>query len=155
MKKQVLEELRLQGYTPRTLLDVGAHVGAFSQQFLAVYPDCVPTLIEPNPFCQESLSKLPFERHEVAASHEAGRAELFLTKEWLQSTGSSLYRENTSFFRDDVVVKHEVEKVRLDDLFCGRKFDFVKIDTQGSELDVLRGGEKILQQADYILVEVS
>src|SRR5258706_8190794 len=155
MKKAVLDGLRFQGYAPRTLLDVGAHIGTFTQQFLDVFPDCVPTLIEPNPFCQEQLSKLAFEQPAVAASHEAGRAELFLTKEWLQSTGSSLYRENTPFFRDEVVVKREVDKVRIDDLFRGRHFDFVKIDTQGAELDVLRGGQSVLRHADYILVEIS
>jgi FkbM family methyltransferase len=155
MKPGILEDLRFQGYAPRTLLDIGAHIGTFSWGFLQVFPDCVPTLIEPNPFCQEDLAKLPFERHAVAASCETGRAELFLTKEWLQSTGSSLYRENTEFFRDEVTFKQEVDKVRLDDLFRGRRFDFVKIDTQGSELDVLMGGQEVLRQADYILVEVS
>jgi FkbM family methyltransferase len=155
MNKDVLDGLRLQGYAPRTLLDVGAHIGTFTQQFLNVFPDCVPTLIEPNPFCRDELSKLAFEQHAVAASDEPGRAELFLTKEWLQSTGSSLYRENTPFFRDEVVVKHEVDKVRIDDLFRGRRFDFVKIDTQGAELDVLRGGQSVLRHADYILVEIS
>lgn len=155
MNRQHLDALRREGYSPRTLLDVGAHIGTFAQGFLQVFPDCVPTLIEPNPFCQEALEKLPFERHGVAASDANGKAELFLTKEWLQSTGSSLYRENTAFFRDEVVIKHEVDKVRLDDLLAGRRFDFVKIDTQGSELDVLRGGQTVLAQADYILLEVS
>src|SRR5260370_5218413 len=155
MNKDVLDGLRLQGYAPRTLLDVGAHIGTFPRQFLNVFPDCVPTLIEPNPFCRDELSKLAFEQHAVAASDEPGRAELFLTKEWLQSSGSSLYRENTPFFRDEVVVNGEVDKVRIDDLFKGRRFDFVKIDTQGAELDVLRGGQAVLRHADYILVEIS
>ena len=155
MKKEALQGLRFQGYAPRTMLDVGAHVGTFTQQFMEVFPDCAPTLIEPNPFCQQDLAKLGFEQHAVAASHEAGKAELFLTKEWLQSTGTSLYRENTPFFRDEVVVKREVDKVKIDDLFRGRRFDFVKIDTQGAELDVLRGGEAVLRNADYILVEIS
>ena len=155
MNKDVLSGLRFQGYAPRTLLDVGAHLGSFAKEFLEVFPDCAPTLIEPNPFCRTELAELGFERHEVAASDAPGRAELYLSKEWLQSTGTSLYRENTEFFRDAVVAKHEIDKVRLDDLFRGRQFDFVKIDTQGSELDVLRGGETILRQADYILVEIS
>lgn len=155
MTQIVLEGLRAQGYAPTTLLDVGAHVGHFAAGFLQVFPGCVPTLIEPNPHCDEALTNLPFERHMVAASNEAGVAELFLTKEWLQSTGSSLYREDTHFFRDEVVLKEEVAKVRLDDLLAGRRFDFVKIDTQGSELDVLLGGAMVLSEADYILIEVS
>ncbi|MDB5433240.1 MAG: FkbM family methyltransferase [Caulobacter sp.] len=155
MNPSILEELRFSGYTPRTLLDVGAHVGAFTQGFLEAFPDCVPTLIEPNPFCQEALAALPYEKLSAAASSENGRAELFLTKEWLQSTGSSLYREDTDYFRDEVVIRQEVDKIRLDDVFAGRRFDFVKIDTQGSELDVLMGGQAVLRQADYILIEVS
>ena len=155
MNARIIEALRARSYTPSTMLDVGAHVGTFTQQFLAAFPACRPTLIEPNPFCQEALGKLGFEMHGVAASDAAGQAELFLTKEWLQSTGTSLYRENTHFFRDDVVVKRTVDKARLDDLFSGRSFDFVKIDTQGSELDVLRGGAAVLRHADFILLEVS
>jgi len=150
-----LEALKLDGYAPRTLLDVGAHIGTFSLAFLQAFPDCVPTLVEPNPFCEEALAKLPFERRMAAASDENGEAELFLTKEWLQSTGTSLYRENTDFFRDEVTIRRTVPKARLDDLFAGRRFDFVKIDTQGSELDVLRGGETLLRGADYILIEIS
>lgn len=155
MNRAQLEALKLDGYAPRTMLDVGAHIGTFSLAFLQAFPDCVPTLVEPNPFCEEALAKLPFERHMAAASDQTGEAELFLTKEWLQSTGTSLYRENTDFFRDEVAIKQTVPKVRLDDLFQGRRFDFVKIDTQGSELDVLRGGETVLRDADYILIEIS
>jgi len=155
MLKEVLEALRLQGYAPRTMLDIGAHIGTFTREFLTVFPGCVPTMIEPNPFCLADLSKLGFEQHAVAVSAESGLAEMFLSREWLQTTGASLYRENTTFFRDEVVVKQQVAKARLDDLFRGRQFDFVKIDTQGSELDVLLGGSTILRQADYILVEVS
>jgi FkbM family methyltransferase len=155
MIDQVLAELKAEGYAPRTLLDVGAHVGTFSHGFLQYFPDCVPTLIEPNPYCADTLNGLGFEWHAVAASNKSGRATLFLTREWLQSTGVSLYRENTQHFRDEVIVRHEVETRRIDDLFSGRRFDFVKIDTQGAELDVLRGGESVLRQANYILVEVS
>jgi FkbM family methyltransferase len=155
MKRDILEGLLFQGYGPRTLLDVGAHLGGFSKSFLQVFPDCVPTLIEPNPHCQEDLARLPFERHAVAASSEGGVGEMFLSKQWLQSTGSSLYRENTEYFSDEIMMKQEVAKVRLDDLLAGRRFDFVKIDTQGSELDVLVGGQAVLRQADYVLIEIS
>ena len=155
MKTHILRDLRFQGYRPKTMLDIGAHIGSFTMEFLQTFPDCVPTMVEPNPHCQESLAKLPFERHAFAASSQSGEAEMFLTKEWLQSTGSSLYRENTAYFRDEVVIKETVPTARVDEAFAGRRFDFVKIDTQGAELDVLLGGAAVIALADYILVEVS
>lgn len=155
MTRKVLESLRDQGYEPATMLDVGANVGGFTESFLQVFPDCVPILVEPNPYCEADLAKLGFERHMVAASDEAGVAELFLSKDWLQSTGVSLYREDTHYFSDEKVLKHATPKVRIDDLFAGRRFDFVKIDTQGAEVDVLKGGATVLAEADYILLEVS
>ena len=155
MDSTLFHRLRLQGYTPRTVLDVGANVGLFTWTFLQVYPSCRPTMIEPNPYCEEDLAKLPFERHMVAASNENGEAELFLTTEWLKSTGTSLYRENSQHFRDEVVVRQPVPKARLDDLLAGRQFDFVKIDTQGAELDVLQGGREVIGKADYVMAEIS
>ncbi|MFO1187155.1 MAG: FkbM family methyltransferase, partial [Alphaproteobacteria bacterium] len=155
MKADFLRDLRFQGYGPRTLLDVGAHLGSFTRAFLEVFPDCAPTLIEPNPFCHEDLAKLGHETHALAASDKAGEATLHLTREWPQSTGTSLYREATPFFRDEVLIERKVKTERIDDLLKGRRFDFVKIDTQGAELDVLKGGEAVLRQADYILVEVA
>jgi FkbM family methyltransferase len=155
VNRQQLEALKFDGYAPRTMLDIGAHLGSFTRDFLQAFPDCFPTLVEPNPFCEEALARTPYERHMVAASDENGEAELYLTKEWLQSTGVSLYRETTEYFRDEVLIRKTVPKARLDDLFPGRRFDFVKIDTQGSELDVLRGGATVLHQADYILIEIS
>jgi FkbM family methyltransferase len=155
MRPERLEALRFAGYAPRTLLDVGAHLGHFSHGLRQVFPDCVPTLVEPNPHCLPALAATGHEVLGFAASDENGEAELFLTREWLQSTGTSLYRENTHFFRDEVLVRTPVPKRRLDDVLAGRRFDFVKIDTQGAELDVLLGGQEVLRQADYILIEVS
>lgn len=155
MRPERLEALRFAGYAPRTLLDVGAHLGHFTEGFRRVFPSCRPTLVEPNPHCHPVLAASGHEVLGVAASDTNGEAELLLTREWLQSTGSSLYRENTHFFRDEVLVRQPVPKRRIDDVLAGRAFDFVKIDTQGAELDVLRGGQEVLRRADYILIEVS
>ncbi|MBC7940854.1 MAG: FkbM family methyltransferase [Chitinophagaceae bacterium] len=150
-----LAELRYKAAAPRSLLDVGAHLGGFTRAMQAAAPGCVATLIEPNPHCHDALAATGCELHRVAASDRDGEAALNLTRDWPQSTGASLYREDTAFFRDEVLERVAVPRARLDDLFPGRRFDFVKIDTQGSELDVLRGGQAVLRRADHVLIEIS
>lgn len=155
MNREILERLRFSGFAPRALLDIGANVGQFAHAFLKVFPDCKPVLVEPNPHCAPDLSRLPFERHMFAASDSEGKADLFLNKQWPQTTGASLFREQSHHFRDEATSTQSVPTKRIDDVLAGRRFDFVKIDTQGSELAVLTGGEGVIRNADYVLVELS
>jgi FkbM family methyltransferase len=155
MNREMLDRLRCFGFAPRTMLDIGANVGQFAHAFLKVFPDCAPVLVEPNPHCHQDLARLPYERHAFAAAESAGHANLFLSKAWLQTTGASLFREQSHHFRDEVVTTQSIQTKRIDDVFAGRRFDFVKIDTQGAEMAVLTGGEAVIRQADYILIELS
>ena len=43
----------------------------------------------------------------------------------------------------------------LDALFDERGFDFIKLDVQGYELEVLRGAQRILAGVEAVLLEVS
>jgi len=150
-----LERLKYFGQWPRTLLDVGANVGTFSKDFCTFFSGCVPVLIEPNPHCKPLLQQLGYEYHLIAASSRTAREKFHLTKVDLMSTGASLYRENTEFFSDEKVFTIDVDLVALDELFSDRTFDFIKIDVQGAELDVIRGAEKLLRRSEHVLVELS
>ena len=96
-----------------------------------------------------------------ALSSTDGTAIIYLTRE---RACSSLYRPNEKFLvqfpESDrfTVEKIEVVKAsRLDSLFNSGllgKADFIKIDTQGSELEVLRGGKNLLKNVLGIEIEV-
>lgn len=151
----MLDDLRMSGYGPRSLLDIGANVGLFAQEFLKRFPHCKAAMMEPNPACAAILARSGGEVIQKAAGAEAGRATLFMTKLDPVSTGVSLFREKTDYFSDENLVKAEVETIRLDDFFADRTFDFIKIDIQGGELNALRGGERVFRAADYVLIELS
>src|SRR5688500_16811982 len=53
-----------------------------------------------------------------------------------------------------VVRTEEVQTTRLDDLSDIRPIDLAKIDTQGGELDVIRGGRETLREALVIHTEI-
>jgi len=54
-----------------------------------------------------------------------------------------------------VVCTEKIELVRLDDACGGRRVDFLKIDAQGSELDIMMSGPDALAQAAAVQLEVS
>jgi short-subunit dehydrogenase len=70
--------------------------------------------------------------------------------------GNSIYKELTQFYSDDQLDIIKKKGIKLDDLFTeDTEFDLIKIDTQGSELDIINGGSKLCSKAKGILLEVS
>lgn len=52
--------------------------------------------------------------------------------------------------------KEEVDMVRLDDFIKTPKdYNFMNIDVQGYELEVLKGSKELLKNIDYIIVEIN
>jgi hypothetical protein len=55
-----------------------------------------------------------------------------------------------------LVLESKVKLQRLDDLFTeGTKFELIKLDTQGSELDILRGGKNTVSKSSAVILEVA
>lgn len=75
---------------------------------------------------------------------------------------SSLYEPNTELLAKfqnlenltRVVKKYPIATKRLDDLSEAANADFLKLDVQGAEVDVMNGAEKILADATVIQTEV-
>jgi len=75
-------------------------------------------------------------------------------KETSISTGNSIYIEKTQYFSNRHFIR--LPMITLDFLVEKRKLknvDFIKIDTQGSELNILKGGKKTVSKAEFILLE--
>jgi len=70
--------------------------------------------------------------------------------------GNSYYEEVNYWDIQHLVQKNKITLQRLDDLFTDETtFDIIKLDTQGSELDILKGGENLCKRASIIVLEVS
>ena len=135
--------------------DVGARWGL--EEPWKSYRDCINVVsFEPDREEYEELSNNKFDRDSVfcyALYNEQKKLNLNLTK----SRGcSSIFQPNYSFLqqfpdvdRFTVEAIEMVESTTLDILF-GKKvlsnLDFIKLDTQGAELDILMGGVKLLNE---------
>jgi FkbM family methyltransferase len=142
---------------PNSCLDIGAHVGDFSTIVKRNFPQCNIIMVEANPFCEEHLKNLNIDYEMLGLSSQKGSAELFIENSNNLGTGASLYRENTDWYSDEKIEKVTVNLDTLDNrnYFPNELIDLVKIDVQGSELDILIGGRKTIKRCKYVLMEVS
>jgi FkbM family methyltransferase len=143
-------------FVPATCLDVGANTGQFVTEWRKIFPNCEVTSIEPNPHCEKGLRKLGVNYLQCAVSDKIGELELIVPKFKLNSKGGSFYKEiNFNSVSDDQILKITVPVTTLDTLFSTKKFDVIKIDVQGAELDVINGGVTTLINFSSIIIEVS
>jgi len=155
-----LINLMNKGFTPRNILDIGANFGNFSmrcKQTLWLFSNYY--LIEANEECKFRLSMTGFPNifYNLLGSEDDKIVTFYKTKDAYACTGNSYYREKTKHYADDKVIMVNKKMITLDTLFKDKnvKFDFAKLDTQGSELDIIKGGLKTLTTCKYLLLEVS
>jgi FkbM family methyltransferase len=153
-----MDYIKLINYSkPKRFLDIGAHTGDFTKSITQLAPECQAIMVEANPNCEPYIQKLNHGYEILALSNKQGKAELFVEKANVIGTGASLYKENTEWYSEG---KFEKVKVKLDTLdnrgyFADEIIDLIKIDTQGSELDILLGGRSTIMRSKYVLIEVS
>jgi len=155
-----LQEIRNMGINPTSILDVGAHTGQFYGWAKGVWPNSVIWMIEANHLHKGALSNLTRGKNDeylIAALGDEEREVTFYTRSDKPHTeGNSYYEEVNYWDIQHLVQKNKITLQRLDDLFTDdTTFEVIKLDTQGSELDVLRGGENLCKKASVIILEVT
>jgi FkbM family methyltransferase len=144
------------------VVDVGASDGRFSAALLGIAPGARVIAVEPAPRPRERLrarlgANPNVEILDVAVSAESGAAILHVAA---HDDNSSLHRprpESRRLIGDgfEVVEDVQVRTVTLDELVGERDVDVLKIDVQGAELDVIRGGARTLERARAVLLEMN
>lgn len=148
-----------------TVFDVGCFQGNFSRNLQKeIKKKTNYFLFDPNP----NLIIKDFQYQELAFSNDKGTKKFYLNT-FFPASGSSL---NTIHVKDKLwnftrkLVTGNFKKqfesfdVRTDtiDNFCEENgvnsIDILKIDTEGSEIEVLEGSKKMLNKTNIILIEV-
>jgi len=142
-----LLQLKSVGFDPATVIDIGANVGEWTRMCKRLWPQASVLMIEPLPKCEAVLARLAAElpgvRYQGVLLGANDRAAV------------SLHCCDTA---SSVLPEHEAEHptldmpmVRLDD--CAAGAQLLKLDVQGYELEVLKGGPKALSAAEVVLLE--
>jgi FkbM family methyltransferase len=142
-------------FIPKSILDIGANVGQFYNEIKIIFPDAYYYLIEGSEHCKPALETLNVDFSISLLSDTEKEVDFYVRKNELRCTGNSIYRENTSFYDDDQIIIERNKTQTLSKLLSGQKFDLVKIDVQGSEIDIINGGLEIFKNTKGVLMEVS
>ena len=148
--KQTYAAILQSSSRPDVFLDIGANYGTHSLLFLVHGVDALS--FEPNPVCAPYLMEVCHLNYvspklfNVALGEKDGNAELLFPEgeEWLGSTDPEIQRRLAD---RPGVKKIAVVVQRLDNYIAdvsGRRV-LIKLDTEGNELSVLRGGAAMLQ----------
>ena len=133
----------------KNVLDIGAAAGDWSGHVKKFNPDAKFTLIEPNKLHNERLRSLG-KVHNVYLSDSVTEKDFYISKDPFQQTGNSFYREKSNVPFDKTTVKTEL----LDEIVQDEEFDLIKLDVQGAEVEVIKGGMITVQKAKWLQVEV-
>jgi FkbM family methyltransferase len=143
-------------FYPHRILDIGANIGQFHQTARQYFPESYIFSIEASDACEPSLKQITDQYFIGLLTRDESVYNFYTRKDTDTCTGNSIYRELTSWFADDNLKVVRKQGHRLDDLFTeDSTFDLIKIDTQGSELDIISGGKNLCSRAQGILLEVS
>ena len=146
------KRLLKRGYRPSSLIDVGAYEGNWARAAWSVFGHVPTLLVEPQRAKHALLQKLcqsvpDCRLAPTVLSDIEGDTVTFYEME----TGSSLLPERSNAPRKEV----SLVTTTLDQLLFDHANTFLKIDAQGAELQILRGGMETLQRVSLVQLEAA
>jgi FkbM family methyltransferase len=153
------QDLRARGYSPGTAIDVGANRGCWSDELFSVFPHVQCVLVEPQEELGVHLQSLCQNRKgwkiaPVGCAGENGIRTFLACEDTVSS--SFLKGDESKASGDDVRELHVETLDRIADKYLdGKPANFIKLDAEGLELEILRGSERTIRAADIVMLEVA
>ncbi len=144
------------------IFDVGANIGQYSAILAAIYSNSHIYSFEPNTKTFNILRKnvenlKPVTAVNIGLSNIKKKAEIFTYSSEIDSQHASLYKEVFhDLHKQENIISVSIELDRLDN-FCSKNnidsIDFLKIDTEGHEFDVLTGSIEMIKTGRIKIIQ--
>ncbi len=136
----------LKGKTNLIIFDVGANIGNYSCEVFKINPSATIYAFEPHPktFQKliENVQHSNFFPNNFAVGHVAGTLSLYDYEDNDGSSHASLFKDVIETIHKARSVEHKVSVITLDAFIKNKSIDMIdllKIDTEGNELNVIKG----------------
>jgi FkbM family methyltransferase len=161
---RIVSSLTEQEVIPKTVIDVGANIGQFSIACSKLLNSPQIYAFEPLPSCHQQFllntARLPnIIAYPIALGDTQGAVDFYVNSHTHSSSILPLTNDHSkSFPFAKVSEKITVTVSTLDLVFSEVELlppTLLKIDAQGYEANVLKGSQNILENIDFVLLEVS
>ena len=154
----VYKRLLELGFNPQVSIDGGACYGGWSSEIKSIFTNTVIMGVDANDWNKNGTFPHANIGEVQVLSDVDGKEVIFYKKVEGHCTGDSLFRENTLHYSDELLVEEKRISTTLKSL-CNKhninKIDLLKLDTQGSEVMIMKGLGEMLNSVDFIEVECS
>jgi len=149
-----LKRLKALGFSSKCCLDIGAYKGKWTIDFKDIFPGSTILMLEGQHEKESELIKVKDSYKNVDYKIALlGPSEATVTFNKYDTASSVLIEHFDTNAMTETRTLIKLDTIVANSLF--EKPDFIKIDTQGYELEILKGGEKTLSAAEFVLLEVS
>lgn len=153
MMEWSLLNLKNNGFSPENVLDIGAYVGDWTKMIKQIFPACNVLMVEPLPdkktalleICKKFNGSVNFV-NALLSSMDDQRINFNINE-----TASSILNEHFNNSNKSI----ELLTKTVDGISEKKIFDLIKLDTQGYELEILKGAKNTIKKTEVILMEVS
>jgi len=147
-----LYKLKEEGFEPKVIYDIGSSLTHWAKVVKNIWPEAKIILFDA--FQPAEFLYKDYDYNIGLLSNTDGKKIKFYQNNYWPG-GNSYYRENTEYFPEDKYIVMEAKT--LDTIVKERGFplpNFIKIDTQGSEIDILEGATNTIRNATKMVIEL-
>jgi FkbM family methyltransferase len=155
-----LEDLHARGFRPANVLDVGAHNAGWSRTASSIFQDGKFFLIEPKvemePYLQKFVNENPGAAYFLVGA--GAKNEVKTLSLWPNAGEGSSFLPREQGSLQEKGVQRKVEIVTIDSLISDGRMpspQFLKVDVEGFELEVLTGASMALNSSEVVILEAS
>ena len=152
---EIILSLLSDKINPEYILDIGCGHGEWFLKCYNFFPNSKYLLFDGNKHNENNLSFLKKKYHNISYKICLLSDKIKELKFFNMGYGSSVYEEKTNFSRETELITSSTLEIELTKLNFHSSNNIIKLDVQGSEIDILKGLGKKISFFKIIILETS